>query len=176
MAKSPSSRVQRGVSLLEVLIAIVVFSIGILGLALMQLKGASFTKQAGSRSMVVMQTRGLTDAMRGNTASLLPIKAVNPSAPTAAECPYCYDGSKTLTAVDCSTVVCSNTQIATNDVATWLAQLASTAPAATTGVQGKITWSPALGSYVITATWYDGGIKKDSTSEGDQSYSFNFLP
>lgn len=55
---------QRGVSLLEVLIAIVAFSIGILGLALMQLKGASFTKQAGSRSSVNMATRGLIDAMR----------------------------------------------------------------------------------------------------------------
>jgi type IV pilus assembly protein PilV len=178
VAKSPSSRVQRGVSLLEVLIAIVVFSIGVLGLALMQLKGASFTKQAGSRSSVIMATRGLTDAMRGNTASsqITGSPPANPAAPTASECPYCYNGTDTLTATDCSATACTPVQIANNDVKAWLDQLAATAPTATTGVQGKITWSPALGTYVITASWYDGGIKKDSSSEGDQTYTFNYLP
>jgi type IV pilus assembly protein PilV len=178
VAKSPSSRVQRGVSLLEVLIAIVVFSIGILGLALMQLKGASFTKQAGSRSSVIMATRGLTDAMRGNTASsqIVTSPPANPAAPTATECPYCYNGTDTLTATDCSTNSCTPAQVATNDVKAWIDQLAATAPTATTGIRGTIAWSPILGTYVITASWYDGGIKKDSTSEGDQTYIFNYLP
>jgi type IV pilus assembly protein PilV len=31
---------QRGVSLIEVLVAIVIFSVGVLGIALMQIKGA----------------------------------------------------------------------------------------------------------------------------------------
>jgi type IV pilus assembly protein PilV len=176
VARVLSLRAQRGVSLLEVLIAIVIFSVGVLGLALMQLKGAQFTKQSGSRSAVIMQTRSLTDAMRGNAAAALPLTAANPAAPSAAECPYCYDGSKTLTVTDCVANSCTNAQIAANDISTWLTQVGKAAPTATTGVRGTIVWSPAMGTYTITASWYDGGLKRDNTSEGDQSYSFNYLP
>jgi type IV pilus assembly protein PilV len=164
-----SARRQRGVSLLEVLIAIVVFSVGVLGLALMQLKGASFTKQSGTRAAAIMQTRSLADAMRGNPAATLPYASV----PT---CPYCYDGAATLTPVDCATTACSAIDTATNDLIAWKKQLALAAPTATTGVQATVVWSAALGAYVITASWYDGGLKKDSTAEGDQSYSFTYVP
>lgn len=169
MGRIVSARRQRGVSLLEVLIAIVVFSVGMLGLALMQLKGASFTKQSGTRAAAIMQTRSLADAMRANPAATLPY-AATPS------CPYCYNGTDTLTPVDCTTTACGAVATATNDLIAWKKQLALAAPAATTGVQATVTWSKALGAYVITASWYDGGLKKDSTSEGDQSYSFNFVP
>jgi type IV pilus assembly protein PilV len=164
--------------LLEVLIAIVVFSIGVLGLALMQLKGAAFTRQAGARSSVIMATRGLTDAMRGNTASsqITTSPPADPSAPTAIECPYCYNGTASLTASDCSATACTPATVATNDVKAWLDQLTASALTPTAGTQGSITWSPALGTYVITASWYDGGIRNDGGSDGDQTYTFNYLP
>jgi type IV pilus assembly protein PilV len=175
---TPSPRIQRAASLLEVLIAIVVFSIGVLGLALMQLKGVAFTRQAGARSSVIMATRGLTDAMRGNTASwqIATSPPADPDAPTASECPYCYNGTGSLTASDCSSVACTPAQLAANDVKAWLDQLSANALTPTTGTLGSITWSPALGTYVIAARWYDGGIKNDNTSEGDQTYTFSYLP
>src|SRR5690606_29609073 len=61
---------QRGVSLIEVLVAMLIFSIGVLGIALMQIKGAQYTKQAGARTVAVLQARSLADAMRANPAGV----------------------------------------------------------------------------------------------------------
>src|SRR5690348_13787526 len=70
MIRFASPRGARGVSMIEVLVAIVIFSLGLLGLAMMQLKGASFTKDSGARSVAVLQARSLADRMQANPTAL----------------------------------------------------------------------------------------------------------
>jgi type IV pilus assembly protein PilV len=169
---------QRGVSLIEVLVAIVVFSIGVLGLALMQVKGAQFTKEAGSRSNVIAQVRSVIDAMRGNpVAAAGPVKATNPAAPTASECPYCYDGTKTLADVDCSSG-CTSDQTAQHDLFSWVDRLKSSAPSAMGAApKATVAWDASIGMYVITASWSGGSMGDTPTSVGDNlSYTLNYLP
>jgi len=60
----PQGKLARGFSLLEMLVAIVVFSIGLIGVAIMQLKGMSYTKDAGARSQATILARGMADRMR----------------------------------------------------------------------------------------------------------------
>ncbi|HUD32460.1 MAG TPA: type IV pilus modification protein PilV, partial [Variovorax sp.] len=57
-----------GFTLLEVLVAIVLVSIGLLGFAKMQALALSSTSVAGNRSMVSMQAGSLAAAMHGNRA------------------------------------------------------------------------------------------------------------
>lgn len=168
---------QRGVSLIEVLVAIVVFSVGLLGLALMQIKGAQFTKQAGSRSQVIVETRNLVDAMRANPeAAAAPRAATNPTTPTATECPYCFDGSQPPTASSCTTS-CTKQQLAQNDLARWYKRLKASAPGPTAGVLASVTWDAGLGMYKVTSHWSGGAMGEGpATGDDDLSYTLNYLP
>lgn len=63
----PRSRAnQRGVSLLEVLIAVIVLSIGLLGIAGMQTNALRNSQSSLQRSQAVMLTNYIFDAMRAN--------------------------------------------------------------------------------------------------------------
>jgi len=159
-----------------VLVAIVVFSIGVLGLALMQVKGAQFTKEAGSRSNVIIQVRSLIDAMRANPiAAKGPVRAADASAPTASECPYCFDGTQTLAAC---TATCSPETAANSDLYHWVERIKRAAPSAVgSDPRASVVWNPDIGMYVITATWsggaMDGGV---ATADDNVSYTLNYLP
>lgn len=169
---------QRGISLIEVLVAIVVFSVGVMGLALMQAKGAQATKQAGARGYAVAQVRSLVDSMRGNTtAAIGPRTAADPANPSATECPYCFDGKSTPTVTNCATATCSPQQIAANDLAEWLGRLRSAAPGPVQGVMASVSWNASLGMYTITARWSGGALDGGAPRAGDDlTYTLNFLP
>lgn len=172
-----SSR-QRGVSLIEVLVAIVVFSVGVLGLAMIQIKGGQFTKDAGSRSFAVLETRSFVDAMRANpTAARKPLTSTNPAAPSASDCPYCFDGTTTPTVTDCSSSACTPEQTAANDLSQWMARLKASAPNAMSGVPVSVAWNAASGMYVITARWSGGSLDGSTPKAGDDlTYTINFMP
>lgn len=57
---------QRGVSLLEVLIALVILSIGLLGMAALQASSLRNNQSASERSLAVMVNHSIIDAMRAN--------------------------------------------------------------------------------------------------------------
>ncbi|HEY4143859.1 type IV pilus modification protein PilV [Pinirhizobacter sp.] len=178
MAKSPSSRVQRGVSLLEVLVAIVIFSVGVLGLALMQLKGAQFTKQAGARTVAVLQARSLADAMRANPAGVFGVSKSSDIAAKGGDVSASYykytggipDPSK------CGDDPC---KVAAADITNWITQISTTlaVPVGTVGI-ASITPSTTRGTLTITTTWNGLSQSRDSTGTdtNNESYSFDYLP
>jgi type IV pilus assembly protein PilV len=57
---------QRGVGLIEVLIALLVLSFGMLGLAGLQMWSLKYNQSAMERGMAVVQTHSIVDAMRAN--------------------------------------------------------------------------------------------------------------
>lgn len=61
---SVKKRVQRGVGLIEVLVALLIFSIGLLGLAQLQIRSLAQNNQAMSRSMATIFSYSIVDAMR----------------------------------------------------------------------------------------------------------------
>ncbi len=61
-----SGRSQRGVGLVEVLVAVVVLAFGLLGIAAMQLTSLKNSQGALSRSQAIAQTYAMLDAMRAN--------------------------------------------------------------------------------------------------------------
>jgi type IV pilus assembly protein PilV len=62
---------QRGVALLEVLIAFFVLSIGLLGLAAMQMKTLQFNQGAYQRSQATILANDMLDRMRANRVAAL---------------------------------------------------------------------------------------------------------
>jgi type IV pilus assembly protein PilV len=62
---------QRGVGLIEVLIAVLVLSIGFLGIAALQAKSLSTNNSAMARSMAVVASYSILDAMRADRTNAL---------------------------------------------------------------------------------------------------------
>lgn len=164
MNRSVSPRAVRGVSMIEVLVAIVIFSLGLIGLALMQLKGATFTKEAGSRTMAVLQARSMVDRMQANPAGVAAgdyAKYAGPSSSIAPVMQVPCSGSSSGVA-DCA---------AQNDVIEWLAQIKAAAPASATGAHyGEISNNPD-GSYTITVSW-NGLIEQGGSTDVKESVLF----
>jgi type IV pilus assembly protein PilV len=174
---------QRGVSLIEVLVAIVIFSVGVLGVALMQIRGMQYSKQAGSRTTAILQARSLADAMRANPAGVYGVSSESQIAGKNGDLSssyYLYDGSGTPDPATCGDDACKQ---ARKDLDQWLAQLqaATPAPAASSGgaspVRASVTVSgDHTGTLTIASSW--NGMIPDTTSGATHnvSYQFNFQP
>ena len=105
-----------GFTLLEVLIAVVVFAIGLLGIAGLQVAGLRFSHGSQLRSVATMQAENMADHLRANQAGVL-AGAYNQTS----SLPTSY--SK-----DCDAVNCTSTELATFHLATWNSHVSSTKP------------------------------------------------
>src|SRR6516162_5530052 len=139
---APRSRPQSGFTLLEVLIALLVMSIGLLGIGKMMIMSARANDSAYMRSQATALGYTILDAMRANRQA-----AIVQGYDTALGV---FPG-----AVACGTTVaaaCNSGQQAQNDLSQWGASLAAQQPS---GV-GSVTTVPgndtATGATNITAT------------------------
>ena len=57
---------QKGVGLVEVLVALVLLAVGVLGYAALQLRAIDATSEALNRSQATVILRGLTESIRAN--------------------------------------------------------------------------------------------------------------
>ncbi len=112
-------RSQRGFTLLEILIAIVIFSIGLLGIARLQIAGMRFTHGSQLRSTAVLQAETMADLMRANEYGMRNgnYNFLNQGTSMPASAPF-----------DCATVQCAADHRATYDLVTWNASNATVLP------------------------------------------------
>lgn len=170
---------QRGVSLIEVLISIVIFSVGVLGVALMQIKGMQFTKQSGSRTAAIEQARSLADAMRANPNGVYGVQtqsAIGALNGNVAGSYYLYDGTTATNASGCasSNVACVQ---AAADLKNWLAALsANTVSPTGSAVRAKVQQNTSTGALTIAISW--NGLVPDlnSGATSTESYQFDYQP
>lgn len=71
LPRSPSSSRQAGLSLIEVLMAVLLVSIGLLGAAGMHVRAIQFTTDTERRQMASMVAAELMETMRGDTLTVL---------------------------------------------------------------------------------------------------------
>lgn len=102
---------QNGVALLEVMIAVLVVSFGLLGVAALQVAGFKSNQTSQLRSTVVAQANDMADRMRANMTGVRAGKydAITNSVPTK---PPCADPFT-------STGGCSPADLATYDIFAW---------------------------------------------------------
>ncbi|MFQ5760266.1 MAG: type IV pilus modification protein PilV [Acidiferrobacterales bacterium] len=104
-----ASRKHHGFSLIEVLVALLVLSIGLLGLAGLQTLGLKFNTQSYQRTQAVLNAYDIVDRIRANAGGItaavyddIGINAAPPGSPP-----------------DCGAIDCDSTQMADYDVAQW---------------------------------------------------------
>ena len=101
----------RGFSMLEVLVALLVLSVGLLGLAALQTMGLKFNTQSYQRTQAVLNAYDIIDRVRANPSGIL----------TGS-----YDNIGTTdTPPSLPTCPCSPAQMADFDIAQWKSSLAT---------------------------------------------------
>ena len=148
MTPSPLPRPRiGGFSLLEVLIALVVLSVGLLGLAALQAAGLRGSSSAFQRSQAVVLASDIADRMRVNRQGLSYFEDGSPVAQTEGadnDCNDHTDGSDEVAAAACSAV-----EMAAQAVFDWGASMPPGYAGTITAVAG------AANRFTISVTWTD---------------------
>ncbi|WP_426207561.1 type IV pilus modification protein PilV [Massilia sp. TWP1-3-3] len=154
---------ERGFSMLEVLVAMVVIMVGALGIAGMQLLAITSTENARYQNVATILTGSLSAAMQANVAYWgTPPTKVSVTGTT-------ITGGPAATAKICVglTVVCDKTEMASYDLKTWVDELA-VLPGSSAVIVCPANKSPAICS--ITLTWSEKNVSlrnADKTETGD---------
>jgi type IV pilus assembly protein PilV len=171
----------RGFSLLEVLIALLVISFGLLGVAGMQAVSVSNTSVAGMRSIAAMQANSMASAMEANEKFWAKSTAnsctavtgtVGGTAANATLSLGTYSGATICTGTPLSTTaticltsgaVCTSTILAESDMQAWGAALANALP----GGIGEVDCLYTVGqpvSCTIVVQWAEKLLAKDQAA------------
>jgi len=136
---------QQGFTLLESLIALVVLSVGMLGITALYVEGLKASRTAIYRTMAVALASDMMDRIRANPAG-------RDDYELAAADSGCVNGG----------VNCSSTQIAQEDLLVWEAEVAERMPS---GVEAVVNVTLAGGNpfdtYSISVTWPEPGYAAD---------------
>jgi type IV pilus assembly protein PilV len=126
----------RGFSLVEVMVALIIIAVGMLGIAKMQALGLSTTESSGTRSLVAIEAASLAASMHANRDYWVggpPPPSFTVSVQTTGPGTYTTTiaGSPVLSAnPNCQTAPCTPANLAAYDVNAWAAALAQVVPAA----------------------------------------------
>ncbi len=122
-----------GFTLIEVLIAMLVLAVGLLGLAGLQATSLKNNQSAYSRSQATQLAYDIIDRMRANVAGI-----------------STYSTNVATVNANClNTTGCIPSDMAKNDLSEWTNAVSSTLPS------GTGTIATAAGIYTITITWDD---------------------
>lgn len=125
-------RRERGFSIIEVLIALLVLAIGLLGLAALQAQGLRFNHDAYVRTQATHLAYDIVDRMRANQANVAAYTAPDPDPPPGAGCDPLVAGVNM-------------------DLICWYDALADTLPAG----GGLITANATANFFDVTVRWVD---------------------
>lgn len=170
---------QGGVSLIEVLVAVLVFSIGLIGLAGLIVMSTRSTHVGYLRTQVTFLANNMAERMSANSAAVW-AGNYNLTYPVAAAPAGC----------DTPATACIAADLATHDAQIWSTQLIAflpspTATIACTGVT-SVTYNPSGnlpqrppygGNCVMTVSWTERGAG-DQNNQGatPQLFTWNFQP
>ncbi|MFN7097209.1 MAG: type IV pilus modification protein PilV [Gammaproteobacteria bacterium] len=144
----------QGFSLIEVLVAVVILAIGLLGLAALQISGLRYTADANMRYQATIQAVDMADRMRANMAGVNNGNYNNISG--IGSNPGCISTS------------CSPSGMAATDAYQWNTTNSQVLPNGT----GTVTQNGNL--YVITITWIEPTGFGAATQ--NQNFSMSFTP
>ena len=170
---------QRGVSLIEVLVAVLVFSIGLIGLAGLIVMSTRSTHVGYMRTQATFLANNMAERMSANPAAVW-TNAYNSNAyPVSAATADCT-----------AAAACSAAQVAVHDKQIWSAQLTTFLPNPKATIQctdvTKVGFNPSGnmaqrppygGNCAMTVSWTEHGAgDKDNRGAGTQTFAWNFQP
>jgi type IV pilus assembly protein PilV len=172
-------QIQVGFSLIEVLIALVVIAIGLLGIAGMQALSISNTSTARQRSLAAIQASSMGSMMRANrgyweSASSVTVTATGSASGTSWSSTT-LSGSLASQGIDCAATTCTPVQMAAYDVQNWGRYIVQQLP------NGTGTVTCAAGSPVscqVSVSWAEKTVALNAApgAATSQTYSLAVQP
>ncbi|PUA18363.1 type IV pilus modification protein PilV [Glaciimonas sp. PCH181] len=152
-----------GFTLVEVLVALVVTAVGLLGLAKMQALAVSGAKNSGSRSLMALQVGSLVSSMHANGAywNTAPSTAFTVTGTTVTD----STGVLSATVSSQCTTKCSPANMAASDVQNWAAGMLQQFPT----YNAKVNCTNSTGQPVscqIYITWSENKIAVNTATTG----------
>ena len=132
---------------MEVLIALVVLSVGLLGLAALQAEGLRGSSSAQMRFQAVSLMRDITDRMRANSAGLA--NYVVTTSGTGSSTTPCVETGGTA-ATDCTAA-----EMAAYDLFLWKRELSDLLRSTSTGAITLVATAGTTNRYQIVITWVE---------------------
>jgi type IV pilus assembly protein PilV len=172
--RAPARARAGGFTLLEVMVALFVTAIGLLGIAKIQALAYSSTATASSRALVAIQASGLAASMHANRNYW-----ATGSAPATITITTSTTGTTATTtilptmnvAANCNGAPCINSDLAAYDLQTWATALGTLVPNSTT----TITCASIPVNCVIQVTWSEKAVSVNSQGAANTT-SATFTP
>lgn len=144
-------QLSRGFSMIEVLAALLILSIGLLGFASLQAANMNVGNQAWLRSQATVLAADMVERIRGNAATF-----------EAGSYDLAFE-AVLATPADCNAASCTVTQLALFDQSQWYANLATQLPEGTGSITRDATTTPT--EAVVTVRWFDPNLQANQTLE-----------
>lgn len=126
---------ETGIALIEVLVAVLVLAVGLLGMAAMQVQSSQMTNGAEQRTQAVLLTADMMDRIRANRTNAANYNGISVD-PSATACATDYSPGATAT-------------VSANDITEWSNLIVCLLPEGT----GVVTVDNATGEVVVTVDW-----------------------
>lgn len=159
-----------GFALIEVLVAVIVLAIGLLGLAGLHASGLRDNHGAFVRTQATYAVNDLADRMRANRAAAIAGAyevAAAPAAPTF-DCIANFTGTTTVG-------LCNPTEMATADLVAWYTFLGNAIPGGNATIACLPVGCGANAIHTITVTW-TGNQSVGNAALGAQTVVTSFSP
>jgi type IV pilus assembly protein PilV len=160
-----AARSAAGFSLIEVMIALIIVSIGLLGIAKLQAVALSSTGTAGKRGLAAIDAAGIASAMHADRA-YWSLAGAPPTTTISGSTIAGSSDAALVSGIDCSVVAnqpCTPVHMAAYDLTTVAVSLQTVLP----GYLGTITCTPSTGTppagttpttCTITLTWVENAV------------------
>jgi type IV pilus assembly protein PilV len=148
-----SPRQQRGMSLIEILVAMVIIAIALFGTAALQLAAMRLGQGGVLRSHAVFLAQDIAERMDGNAAAAVAGSYVVASTSSAP-----------LIDQTCDAGACSQAALATYDISQWGNLVSAALPQSNWSITQTVTGNPS--TYRIVITWIDRRTKTSDASVG----------
>ena len=161
ITKQPCGVNDQGFSLLEVMVALLVLTVGLLGLSSLEMMALRKNHDSYVRSQAILQAHDMADRMHANVAGV-EAGAYNAITGPGSNPPTC------LSTASSPTINCTPTQIAQFDAYEWNTANANLLPSGT----GTVAGPDGNGRFTITPSWTE--IERNSVAS--KSFSFVVKP
>jgi type IV pilus assembly protein PilV len=154
---------QQGFSLIEVLVALLVLSIGLLGLAALQTTSLKYNTESYFRTQATYFVYDIVDRMRINSAAVASGGAYDVSDASAVSTLLSDYGTCRTSSCDCDNTSCNSTDLATYDLGKWYDRMNAILPGAKDSPATIAI--DASKKVTITVNWQERDLGKTQTWE-----------